>query len=64
MNGSVEACDPQTIKPATISERLEAEERHLTERLEKVRQLRRSLSQNSEIQRILDALTELGQYRY
>jgi len=65
MNGGLvqaEACD--TVRQSTVSDRLEAEENILRERLAKIERLRASLKAQPEIQGILDALAELGQYRY
>lgn len=65
MNGSqVMAASEASIKPASLSERLEHEEKTLSARLEKVKVLRSVLKNNAELQGVLDALTELGHYNY
>ncbi len=65
MNGMVEATGgPMAIQSVTLTERMESEEKNLTERLDKVKKLRATLAENPDIQSVMDLLTELGQYHY
>lgn len=59
----VEASSAQ-IRPSTVSERLEAEEKHLTKRLEEVRSVRHALAVNPEVQEVIDGLSAFGQLHY
>jgi hypothetical protein len=52
------------LKVPTLSERLEREEKMLSERLEKVQEIRLGLKINPEISKLLDSLTSLGHLSY
>jgi len=66
MNGGLVQAAPSeaSIQPQTMSDRLEREEKVLTDRLEKVREIRKTLAENPNIQKVIDGLTEIGQYHY
>ena len=65
MNGLVETCDsPRSIAAPTVSEKLANEEKVLTERLEKVREVRLRMAENPEVQKMIDCLSALGQFHY
>lgn len=63
MSNGIQAADPQ-MQVSTVSERLEREEKVLTERLEKVRELRAALAGNPETAAIIDGLSSLGHVNY
>jgi len=64
MNGPLVETAGQAIAASTISERLEKEERVLTERLQKVREIRSQLASNPDLQSLIDGLSSLGQLYY
>lgn len=63
-NGMAEIGQDRSISMPTTSERLENEEKVLTERLDKVRKIRRQLEANPEVQSLIDGLSALGQFHY
>ena len=64
MNTSQLMPTPVENVPMTMSDRLEREESQLIARLKKVQEIRKTLSENPNIQKVIDGLTEIGQYHY
>ena len=67
MNGLAETGGERSIASIaapTVSERLASEERALTERLEKIREIRAALVKNPDVQNLIDGLSSLGQFHY
>ncbi len=62
--GLVDTGQECSISAPTVSERLAQEEKALTERLDKIREIRQRLAENSEVQKLIDGLTSLGQFHY
>lgn len=60
MNGSMVEATAGEMARSTLSDRLETEEGRLTERLEKVKQIRAALDANPEVKFVIDGLAELG----